>query len=234
MFGASLIWKRAFEGDFIMIGLKQLSLKSSIFSIIFSICLTTVSQAFAQKITDILVSGNQRVSEGTIRSYLPIEVGDDISTSALDKAIDRLFATSLFSDVDISTEDGLIKILVIENPIINRITVEGNDVLETDILITQLGIEPRRVYTKKVAIDGMQKLLEIYELSGRYGASVEPVIIELDNNRVDLIFEVDEGPLIKISSIQFEGNERYSDRKLKQVLKNYCFFPTSLQVGFSF
>ena len=103
MFGASLIWKRAFEGDFIMIGLKQLSLKSSIFSIIFSICLMTVSQAFAQKITDILVSGNQRVSEGTIRSYLPIEVGDDISTSALDKAIDRLFATSLFSDVDIST-----------------------------------------------------------------------------------------------------------------------------------
>ena len=176
------------------------------------------SQAFAQKITEISVSGNQRVSEGTIRSYLPVDIGDDISTSALDSAIDRLFATSLFSDVDISNENGLIKIFVTENPIINRVTVEGNDVLETDILIAQLGIQPRRVYTKKVAIDGMQKLLQIYELSGRYGASVEPVIIKLDNNRVDLVFEVDEGPLIKISSIQFEGNARFSDRKLKQVI----------------
>ena len=176
------------------------------------------SQAFAQKITDISVSGNQRVSEGTIRSYLPVDIGDDISTSALDSAIDRLFATSLFSDVDISNENGLIKIFVTENPIINRVTVEGNDVLETNILIAQLGIQPRRVYTKKVAIDGMQKLLQIYELSGRYGASVEPVIIKLDNNRVDLVFEVDEGPLIKISSIQFEGNARFSDRKLKQVI----------------
>ena len=176
------------------------------------------SQAFAQKITEISVSGNQRVSEGTIRSYLPVDIGDDISTSALDSAIDRLFATSLFSDVDISNENGLIKIFVTENPIINRVTVEGNDVLETNILIAQLGIQPRRVYTKKVAIDGMQKLLQIYELSGRYGASVEPVIIKLDNNRVDLVFEVEEGPLIKISSIQFEGNARFSDRKLKQVI----------------
>ena len=201
-----------------MTGFKQLLSKSGILSIILLICLMIGSQAFAQKITEISVSGNQRVSEGTIRSYLPVDIGDDISTSALDSAIDRLFATSLFSDVDISNENGLIKILVTENPIINRVTVEGNDVLETNILIAQLGIQPRRVYTKKVAIDGMQKLLQIYELSGRYGASVEPVIIKLDNNRVDLVFEVDEGPLIKISSIQFEGNARFSDRKLKQVI----------------
>ena len=203
-----------------MTELKQLLSKIDIFSIALLICLMTVSQAFGQKITDILVSGNQRVSEGTIRSYLPMDIGDEISTSSLDIAIDRLFDTSLFSDVDISNENGLIKILVTENPIINRVTVEGNDVLETDILIAQLGIQPRRVYTKKVAIDGMQKLLEIYELSGRYGASVEPVIIELDNNRVDLVFEVNEGPLIKISSIQFDGNIRYTDRKLKQVISS--------------
>ena len=153
-----------------MTGFKQLLSKSGILSIILLICLMMGSQAFAQKITDISVSGNQRVSEGTIRSYLPVDIGDDISTSALDSAIDRLFATSLFSDVDISNENGLIKIFVTENPIINRVTVEGNDVLETNILIAQLGIQPRRVYTKKVAIDAMQKLLQIYELSGRYGA----------------------------------------------------------------
>ena len=79
-----------------MTGFKQLLSKSGILSIILLICLMMGSQAFAQKITEISVSGNQRVSEGTIRSYLPVDIGDDISTSALDSAIDRLFATNLF------------------------------------------------------------------------------------------------------------------------------------------
>ena len=176
------------------------------------------TQALGEVVTDISVNGNQRVSEGTVRSYLPIDIGDEISPNILDKAIDRLFSTNLFSDVDISIENGLVNIVLKENPIINRVVVEGNDVLDADLLLAQLDIQPRRVYTKKVAIDGMQKLLEIYELSGRFGASIEPAIIELENNRVDLIFVVDEGPLIKITSIKFNGNERFSDRKLKQVI----------------
>ncbi len=177
-----------------------------------------VAQAFGEQITEISVEGNQRVSEGTIRSYIPIEIGDKISADTLDGVIDRLFSTNLFSDVNISSENGLVKIIVNENPIINRVSVEGNDVLDTDILLAQLDIQPRRVYTKKIAINGMQKLLEIYELSGRFGASIEPNIIELENNRVDLVFEIDEGPLIKITSIKFNGNERFSDRRLKQVI----------------
>ena len=176
------------------------------------------TQALGEQINDISIKGNQRVSEDTIRSYLSIDIGDKLSPDVLDKAIDRLFSTSLFSDVNISSENGLVKIIVKENPIINRVLVEGNDVLDTDILLAQLDIQPRRVYTKKVAIDGMQRLLEIYELSGRFGASIEPKIIELESNRVDLIFEIDEGPLIKITSIQFNGNERFSDRKLRQVI----------------
>ena len=177
-----------------------------------------VGQAFGEQITEISVEGNQRVSEGTIRSYISIEKGDKISADTLDGVIDRLFSTNLFSDVNVSSENGLVKIIVKENPIINRVSVEGNDVLDTDILLAQLDIQPRRVYTKKIAIDGMQKLLEIYELSGRFGASIEPNIIELENNRVDLVFEIDEGPLIKITSIKFNGNERFSDRRLKQVI----------------
>ena len=181
-------------------------------------CLLIGTQALGEQINDISIKGNQRVSEDTIRSYLSIDIGDKLSPDVLDKAIDRLFSTSLFSDVNISSENGLVKIIVKENPIINRVLVEGNDVLDTDILLAQLDIQPRRVYTKKVAIDGMQRLLEIYELSGRFGASIEPNIIELESNRVDLIFEIDEGPLIKITSIQFNGNERFSDRKLRQVI----------------
>jgi outer membrane protein insertion porin family len=199
---------------------KQLCKKNSLIGALLFVCFVYSTQAFAEKISDIQVNGNQRVSETTIRSYLPLEPGDDFSTAVLDSTIDRLFSTSLFSNVDIVNNKGVVTITVTENPIINRVTVEGNDVLDTDILVSQLGIEPRRVYTKKVALDGMQKLLEIYQLSGRYGASVVPVVIELENNRIDLIFEVDEGPLIKITSVQFNGNERFSDRKLKQVISS--------------
>ena len=197
---------------------KQFLQKKFLFFLVLLIYVFISIQAFGEQVSDISVSGNQRVSEGTIRSYLSLDIGDDISSDVLDGAIDRLFDTNLFNDVNISSENGLVKIIVTENPIINRVLVEGNDVLDSDILIAQLGIQPRRVYTKKVAIDGMQKLLEIYELSGRFGASIEPNIIELENNRVDLIFEINEGPLIKITSIQFNGNKRFSDRKLKQVI----------------
>ena len=197
---------------------KQFLQKNFLFFLVLLIYFFISIQAFGEQVSDISVSGNQRVSEGTIRSYLSLDIGDDISSDVLDGAIDRLFDTNLFNDVNISSENGLVKIIVTENPIINRVIVEGNDVLDSDILIAQLGIQPRRVYNKKVAIDGMQKLLEIYELSGRFGASIEPNIIELENNRVDLIFEINEGPLIKITSIQFNGNKRFSDRKLKQVI----------------
>ena len=197
---------------------KQFLQKNFLFFLVLLIYFFISIQAFGEQVSDISVSGNQRVSEGTIRSYLSLDIGDDISSDVLDEAIDRLFDTNLFNDVNISSENGLVKIIVTENPIINRVLVEGNDVLDSDILIAQLGIQPRRVYNKKVAIDGMQKLLEIYELSGRFGASIEPNIVELENNRVDLIFEINEGPLIKITSIQFNGNKRFSDRKLKQVI----------------
>ncbi len=201
-----------------MIRTKQLLQENFLFLSVVLLFLFIGTKAFGEKVSDISVIGNQRVSESTIKSYLSIDKGDDITAETLDKAIDRLFSTSLFNDVDISAENGVVKIFVKENPIINRVLVEGNDVLDTDILLAQLDIQPRRIYTKKIAIDGMQKLLEIYELSGRFGASIEPTIIELENNRVDLIFEVDEGPLIKITSIKFTGNERFSDRKLKQVI----------------
>ena len=164
---------------------KQFLQKNFLFFLVLLIYFFISIQAFGEQVSDISVSGNQRVSEGTIRSYLSLDIGDDISSDVLDGAIDRLFDTNLFNDVNISSENGLVKIIVTENPIINRVIVEGNDVLDSDILIAQLGIQPRRVYTKKVAIDGMQKLLEIYELSGRFGASIEPNIIELENNRVD-------------------------------------------------
>ena len=192
----------------------------------FSAVLTVPHDAFAQTtnetvtVSEIAISGNSRVSDSTISAYLPVRVGDAISEDSLDNAIDSLFATKLFNDVTINIEGTRISIAVVENPIVNRVNIEGNDVLDDERLLAELDIQPRRVFTRKVAVDATQKLLEIYRLSGRYAAEITPQVIRLDNNRVDLIFEVDEGPLIKVTSISFIGNETFSDFALRQVISS--------------
>ena len=197
-----------------------------LFVFLFSAVLTVPHDAFAQTtnetvtVSEIAISGNSRVSDSTISAYLPVRVGDAISEDSLDNAIDSLFATKLFNDVTINIDGTRISIAVVENPIVNRVNIEGNDVLDDERLLAELDIQPRRVFTRKVAVDATQKLLEIYRLSGRYGAEITPQVIRLDNNRVDLIFEVDEGPLIKVTSISFIGNETFSDFALRQVISS--------------
>ena len=197
-----------------------------LFVFLFSAVLTVPHDAVAQTtnetvtVSEIAISGNSRVSDSTISAYLPVRVGDAISEDSLDNAIDSLFATKLFNDVTINIEGTRISIAVVENPIVNRVNIEGNDVLDDERLLAELDIQPRRVFTRKVAVDATQKLLEIYRLSGRYAAEITPQVIRLDNNRVDLIFEVDEGPLIKVTSISFIGNETFSDFALRQVISS--------------
>lgn len=172
------------------------------------------------KISNIVVEGNQRVSAETVFAYLPVLVGDEITESQFSQLIKTLYNTQLFEDVAIERQGNDIAISVVENPIINRVNIEGNDALSDERLMGELNIQPRRVFTQKVALDATETLLKIYELSGRFAASVEPKIIRLENNRVNLVFEVDEGPLVKIESIRFIGNDNFSDFSLRQVISS--------------
>ena len=183
----------------------------------------TLAQANTEKpfrLESIEIKGNERVTDGTVLAYLPAQVGDEVTLVTLDRFISTLFATNLFSDVSISRNENAVVISVQENPIINRINIEGNDVLTDEKLLEELDIQPRRVYTRDIAINSSKKLLDIYRLSGRFAAKVIPKVIRLENNRVDLIFEVDEGELIKIESIRFIGNEAFSDFALRQVISS--------------
>ena len=170
------------------------------------------------RVTEIKVDGNRRVSVATIQSYLPIRVGDLTSQSALSNALERLYQTNLFEDISLAFDGSVLKVTVIESPIINRVNIEGNDVLSDEKLLELIDVEPRRVYNRKIALEAQQKLLDIYRASGRYAAVVEAKIIKLDENRVDLVFEVNEGPLIKIKSITFSGNKAFSDNALRQAI----------------
>jgi outer membrane protein insertion porin family len=170
------------------------------------------------RISDIKVTGNRRVAEGTVLSYLPVQVGDLVSQGALSQSLERLFATNLFKDLKLDLDGSVLLVTVVENPIVNRVSIEGNDVISDERLLEVIDVQPRRVYDRQLALDAAAKLLNVYRAGGRFGAVVEPKIIELSENRVDLVFEVDEGPLIKIETILFSGNENFSDAALAQAI----------------
>ncbi|MCH1426501.1 MAG: outer membrane protein assembly factor BamA, partial [Alphaproteobacteria bacterium] len=170
------------------------------------------------RISDIKVTGNRRVAEGTVLSYLPVQVGDLVSQGALRQSLERLFATNLFKDLKLDLDGSVLLVIVVENPIVNRVSIEGNDVISDERLLEVIDVQPRRVYDRQLALDATAKLLDVYRAGGRFGAVVEPKIIELNENRVDLVFEIDEGPLIKIETIVFSGNKNFSDAALTQAI----------------
>lgn len=166
-------------------------------------------------IKEIHIEGVQRIEPETVRSYMRVNPGDAFDPLRLDKSLKNLFSTGLFADVTLRREGDALIVTVVENPIINRIAFEGNDRLDDDALAAEVVLRPRVVFTRTKAQSDTLRLLEIYRRSGRYAATVEPKVIQLGQNRVDLVFEINEGPLTTIRSINFIGNRVFSDSKLK-------------------
>jgi outer membrane protein insertion porin family len=168
---------------------------------------------------DIRVEGAQRIEPDTVRSYVPIRAGQKITTQALDEALKKLFATGLFADVIVRREGSVIVVRVVENPIINRIAFEGNKRVSNDILEDEVKLRPRIVYTRSRVQNDVQRLIDVYRRNGRFAVTVEPKVIQLPQNRVDLIFEITEGPVTEIRRIGFVGNVKYSDSDLRSVVR---------------
>ncbi|UUX50366.1 outer membrane protein assembly factor BamA [Nisaea acidiphila] len=187
-----------------------------------------VSSAFAQtmQVDEIEVVGTQRVDPETVRSYMSVKVGDVADAAMLDRSLKALFGTGLFADVSIRPEGRRLIVTVVENPVINRIAFEGNKRIKDEDLGREVQLQPRRVFTRTRVQQDVQRILDVYRLSGRFAASVEPKVIQLEQNRVDLVFEIDEGPLTRIRSISFIGNKVFSDSKLRDKIqtKEYAFW----------
>lgn len=172
----------------------------------------------ARRVQDIIVEGAQRIEPETVRSYLAIAPGDPITSEAIDRSLRNLFATGLFADVTFRREDGTLVVTVVENPIINRIAFEGNRRIPDDALQTEVQLRPRVVYTRTKVQSDVRRVLEIYRRSGRFAATVDPKVIQLPQNRVDLVFEIDEGPETTVHGINIVGNRHYSDSRLREQL----------------
>ncbi|MEP4886514.1 MAG: outer membrane protein assembly factor BamA [Alphaproteobacteria bacterium] len=170
-------------------------------------------------VEEIRVVGTQRIDPSTVNAYMQIKPGDTYDPAKVDDSLKNLFNTGLFADVTLRREGDAIVVQVVENPIINRIAFEGNSKLENDALLSEVSLRPRVVYTRTKVQGDVQRLLDIYRRSGRFAATVDPKVIQLPENRVDLVFEIEEGGKTGIRAINFIGNSEFSDGRLREVVQ---------------
>ena len=177
------------------------------------------SAASAQTVASISVEGNRRVDVETIRSYFRPGPSGRLDQGVIDDGLKALIETGLFQDVRISQPGGRLVVTVVENPVLNRVAFEGNKKVKDEQLTAEVQSKPRGTLSRPMVQADASRIAEIYRRSGRYDVSVVPEIIEQPNNRVDLIFTVNEGVKTGVKSIEFIGNKAYSSYRLKDVIK---------------
>jgi len=167
----------------------------------------------------IAVEGVARVDAETVRSYLLVREGDAFDAVRIDRSLKSLFATGLFADVQLYQDGATLVVRVVENPVINRIAFEGNQRIKDEDLSVEVTLKPRVIYTRSKVQNDVNRIQTLYQRSGRFAVTVEPKIIQLPQNRVDLVFEVDEGTLTGVQNIRFVGNNAFDDGDLKDIVR---------------
>jgi len=176
------------------------------------------SPVAAQTLSRIDVEGTQRIEPDTVRSYIGASAGEALTPELVDRTLKNLFATGLFADVSVRREGDALVVRVIENPVINRVAFEGNQRVKDDKLAAEVQLRPRTVYTRTRVQQDVKRILDVYRRSGRFAATVEPKVIQLEQNRVDLVFEIQEGEASLVKAVNFVGNRAYSDSRLREEL----------------
>ena len=179
-------------------------------------------------LSKINVQGNQRVDSSTILRYSELQEGQNVGINEINAAIKRLYLTGFFTEVKVRKQGDGILINVSENPMVNEVRFEGNKELKEDKLAPELALKPRGLYTRPKIQADLERLQSLYSRSGRFSAKVTPKLETLAQNRVNVIFEIDEGEVTKIGDIQFIGNEKFDAPTLKAVINSdtecwYCF-----------
>ncbi len=172
----------------------------------------------AEPLRGVRIEGNQRIDTTTIRSYVLIKEGEEITQAALDRSLKNLYGTGLFSDVKLRQENGVVAVYISENPVINRVAFEGNAKLKEDTLRSEVQLRPRTVYSRAKVSADVERLQTLYRRTGRYAAVVDPKLIELPQNRVDLVFEISEGERTDIRRVSFVNNKYSADNTLRSVI----------------
>lgn len=185
-------------------------------------CVYLAGVATAQEfqVDEIVVEGNQRLERETVLSHLTFEVGGTVSAADINASLRALTETGLFEDVAIEPGTNSLTIRVVERSFINAVEFEGNEIITSEILQSAIRSEPRTVFSPVVVEEDARRIVEAYGRAGRLSATVAPQLVERDGNRVDIIFEIDEGPISRIRKVSFIGNRAFSDSTLRDVVES--------------
>ena len=188
------------------------------FTCILGAAMMVSSVSVAADFSEVEVKGNKRIEKETILAYMKFNENSTFDEERMNNALKELFATGLFADVKIYPDGKVLKVEVKENPIVSGVYFDGNSRLENEQLEGSITMGPRSVYTKDRVAKDVRSLLELYRRSGRFAVAIEPKIIERDQNRVDVVYEIDEGPATYVQRISFIGNDNVSDSDLEEAI----------------
>jgi outer membrane protein insertion porin family len=176
------------------------------------------SAAEAAVVSRVEVSGNQRVDADTIRNYVTIKPGKPFSSSDIDDAVKALFGTGLFSDVQINQVGSSLVIKVSEYQVVNQVLFQGNKKLKDNALAAAVQLKPRGTFSQQALDADVEAVKAAYRRIGRDDAAVTTQIMDLGDNRVNVVFNINEGGRTQIAAINFVGNSAYSSRRLSDVI----------------
>lgn len=180
---------------------------------------TAVSAAQAAVVSRIEVRGNQRVEAETIRNYISIKPGKSFSSADIDEAVKALFGTGLFSDVQINQVGSTLVVQVSEYKVVNQVLFQGNKKVKDAQLAMAVQLKPRGTFSQSALDADVETIKAAYKHVGRDDATVTPQIMDLGDNRVNVVFNINEGGRTKIAAINFVGNHAYSSRRLADIIQ---------------
>lgn len=194
------------------------SFKGLTLTLLATTSLVAATAAWAEPITSIAIAGNERVEAETIQSYLSFKTGDDTDSIKSSEIIRSLYGTGLFAHVEVITDNGKVTVKVVENPMVNRVAFEGNDQIDSKRLEEITSLKARAIYSPAKVQADVQALQAAYRSRGRFTANIKAQLIQRDQNRVDVVYSIDEGNKTRIAKINFVGNQRFSDDTLEEVV----------------
>jgi outer membrane protein insertion porin family len=180
--------------------------------------MATVSAASAAVVNNIEVRGNKRIEASTIRDYVAVRPGKSFSGTDIDEAVKRLFATGLFSDVRINQVGSTLVVQVSELQVVNQVLFQGNKKIKDAQLSTTVQSKPRGTFSAATMETDAEAIREAYRRIGRNDANVTTQVMDLGENRVNVVFNIKEGERTKIAAINFVGNHAFSSRRLGEVI----------------
>jgi len=202
---------RLVAGFYIVVSMLLMSLAISIVDASFSM-------VRAQTISSIEITGNQRISRETILTYVTIQPGRPALPVEIDESLKALFATGLFKDVSITSSGDVLLVKVVESPVVNGVAFIGIKKLKEDQLTPIILTSARSVFNRDEANADVERIKEAYKAIGRFNVTVKLNVEPLDNNRVNVIFRIDESEKTGIAKINFVGNNAFSDSRLRNAI----------------